>query len=631
MENLIRKFQFFCGQYRFLILIIAIVCGVPAHSQTVDEIKYNLDYYWGEGTSDKRKEAKEIALSNLVSNICVHVTQSSSMNISNKQGHNGAVESSEEFNSRMSTYSSMTLNNCHTKELTTKAPYIIFLYIAKEDVEKMFKGRESRVREYVNIANKSYLDLNIADALRYYYSAYLYAHSLMDSSTLIVEDEDEEEQPAMTWIKRRIEEILLNTKPVIMGRNGSEPNVYRVGFFYNNKPVSRIGYTYWDGSSWTERPEFAIDGQGLLELMPSFSPQDSKIKVEYKFENQVQNDHELLSIYDALADNINFEVSGARLTVSDGVSAQSDTKVASASKNHQTAVSSVSRVRSQDKPLSASESKKYADLLGRVIQSIKNKRYDAVESLCTPEGYQAFKELINYGSAKIVGTPNVSFLSYNGHVYGRSVPMQFSFKGNNKFTENVVFTFTQEGKIDNVTFGLGKIAEDNLFDNLMDDNLAHVRSAINNFLESYKTAYALGRIDYLEQVFSDDALIITGKVVMKKVGNAEGGYSMKRVVLNSQQSKSQYLEHLRMAFASKEFINLQFANNTIRPSVKAIANGHDVYGIQIRQDYYSNNYCDQGYLFLLVDVTDPDSPVIHVRVWQDKPDEYNNIAGLEDF
>lgn len=631
MGNIVKHHVSFANRGKILLVVfISAIFNINSIAQTIDEIKLDQRYYWGEGTAEKRKDAKDIALSNLVSSICVHVSQYSSLDLHNRiEGDN--VHSTEEFTSRMRTYSTMTLNNCHTKELTTKAPFTVFLYIEKADVEKMFKSRENRVREFVNIANKAYLDMNLADALRYYYSAYLYAHSLMDPSSLNVEDEDEDEQSAMTWIKRRIEEILSNTKPVIMGKNGSEANVYRVGFFYKDRPVSRIGYTYWDGSSWTERPEFAIDGQGLVELMPSFSPQDSKIQIEYKFENQVRNDPELMSIYEALADDVNFRASGGRVSVSENANTTTYNAVPSASKIEKSSVSAVSRTRPQDKPLSNTESKIYRDVLTKVIQCISQKTYGSVESLCTPEGYKAFKELIHYGSAKIVGTPNVTFLEYNGHIYGRSVPMQFSFRGNNKFTENVVFTFTPEGKVDDVTFGLGKLAEDNLYDNLMDEKLAPIRSAINNFLESYKTAYALGRMDYLEQVFSDDALIITGKVVMKRIGDAETGYSMRKVVVNTRQSKSQYLENLRRAFASKEFINLQFANNSIRPNSKAISQGHDVYGIQIRQDYYSNNYSDQGYLFLLVDVSNPDHPIIHVRVWQEKPDDLQNIAGIEDF
>ena len=41
--------------------------------------------------------------------------------------------------------------------------------------------------------------------------------------------------------------------------------------------------------------------------------------------------------------------------------------------------------------------------------------------------------------------------------------------------------------------------------------------------------------------------------------------------------------------------------------------GGETYGIQIKQDYYSSNYGDHGYLFLMVDFNDPENPSIKVR------------------
>ena len=54
--------------------------------------------------------------------------------------------------------------------------------------------------------------------------------------------------------------------------------------------------------------------------------------------------------------------------------------------------------------------------------------------------------------------------------------------------------------------------------------------------------------------------------------------------------------------------------------VKKYGKGMESYAIQIKQDYYSSNYGDSGYLFLYVDMNDPDNPVIKVRTWQPKPD-----------
>ena len=47
----------------------------------------------------------------------------------------------------------------------------------------------------------------------------------------------------------------------------------------------------------------------------------------------------------------------------------------------------------------------------------------------------------------------------------------------------------------------------------------------------------------------------------------------------------------------------------------------DVYGVTLHQGYTSDNYHDDGYLFLLWDFRDEAHPKIHVRTWQ--PDAYN--------
>lgn len=59
--------------------------------------------------------------------------------------------------------------------------------------------------------------------------------------------------------------------------------------------------------------------------------------------------------------------------------------------------------------------------------------------------------------------------------------------------------------------------------------------------------------------------------------------------------------------------------------------GGEVYGIQIKQDYYSTNYGDTGYLFLMVDLNNPDEPIIKVRTWQEEPDPVDGLYDLMDF
>ena len=620
----------------FFVWILCVLMSVELCAQSVDEIKADETLYlWGEGNGDSQREAKENALHDLSSKISVHVSSVDQGYMSNEQ-RNEEVDTYVSFERKMQTYSTVTLTDCHSKLLSSSKPYKVFTYIEREKVDKMFDDRVKVMQANVQTANNAFLSLNLADALRYYYASYLLTQSLRYRADAVVADENGKEQMAMVWIPKRIEDILSNVKVTIKGESGNADNSYLLGFFYKGEPVQKIGYTYWDGDDVRERVSYAQDGLGLVELEPSFSVKDVKVLIEYKYLSLVnRNNAELTAVYDALAEDVNFQgMCGVRVKqskVGDDSSSYEGQALNQMSMKQENSINELTETRSKNNPIAEDKALQYAETLNLVIQAIKSKRYDQVSPLCTEDGAKAFTQLIKYGKARVVGNPTITFTEYNGAIYGRSVPMEFSFSGGNRFMENVVFTFTTDGKIDNITFGLGFKAENDIFCNMKDEEQAPARAAISNFLENYKTAYALGRFDYLDMIFSDDAFIVTGKEVRKMVGNEEQGYRMVKKVVKTKQSKNQFLANLKNAFDSKEFVNIQFVNNYIQPSRRSIQNGHAVYGIQIRQDYFSNNYKDQGYLFLRVDVTDPDAPIVSVRVWQEMPDEEEGIADLSNW
>ena len=152
------------------------------------------------------------------------------------------------------------------------------------------------------------------------------------------------------------------------------------------------------------------------------------------------------------------------------------------------------------------------------------------------------------------------------------------------------------------------------------------------FLENYQTAYALKRLDYISSIFDDDAVIITGTVThapAKKVSNGDiqGMAFGNDIIKYNRHTKDSYLRQLKNSFASKEYINLRFASNDVRK----LGKGGELYAIQISQEYYSSNYGDKGYLFLMVDINDPEKPIIKVRTWQPEKDPNFGIYGPEHF
>ena len=146
-------------------------------------------------------------------------------------------------------------------------------------------------------------------------------------------------------------------------------------------------------------------------------------------------------------------------------------------------------------------------------------------------------------------------------------------------------------------------------------------------MEYYKTAYCLKRIDYLESIFDENALIIVGKV-LKKAKQLEGVYYNldANKIEYIRLSKYEYLDRLKRVFASNEFVNIHFQDNEVKRKAD-----EKVFGIQISQYYYSTNYADKGYLFLMVDLKDSLNPKIYVRTWQPEKDSDGGLYGLEDF
>ena len=245
----------------------------------------------------------------------------------------------------------------------------------------------------------------------------------------------------------------------------------------------------------------------------------------------------------------------------------------------------------------------------------------------TEEGYAMFNSLMNYGNAKLLTNEGYSFYTTDDGVICRSMPMRFSFKGNKTFIESIVYEFDQDKKIKTLSFQLEQEAVADI--SKQDRWSKKAKHVLIRFLENYKTAYALERHDYLTQIFSEDALIIVGSIVEKKPQALDKQIMLlnEKDILFNRYSKTEYMKNLERCFARNEFINLRFTENEI----KKASSGKEVYGIQIKQDYFSSTYGDSGYLFLAVDLEVADKPVIHVRTWQPERDEEGKIFSFVDF
>ena len=595
----------------YSLLIISMLICSNGRAQSVEEIKADrATYIWGEGSGTTINNADKEALAIIISQISTYV-EDSFIQIKEellRSGKGDAFQS--KCKSIVNTYSSATLNNTERIVISNEPDAKVFRYIKRSEVSKVFAQREEKILQYTKSAIKAEKDLKISDALRYYYWAALLLKSHPYSNDIKI-NTNEGEQLLNAYLPIAINNVLMGmtfgTKEIL---TEEEAKFVTINVSYKGKPVTNFDYTYWDGRNWSNIIS-ATDGTGILELFGAAADfKKIQIKAEYIFEGEARSYGRELENVMRNVDHIAFRKAYYNLNIA---KIETQASVEEPAPKEEELISLVHNPETYSTPLD------------KIVKAINTKEFKNIHKLFTKKGYDVFTKLVRYGNARVLESDDIQYFSVNNEIIARSMLMSFDFKYNNKqFIENVNFAFNKKGKINNVTFGLSDLALNSILKKQMWDEKD--RLVLVGFLENYKTAYALKRIDFLDTIFAEDALIITGRVVKVKK-NADNAYANNRIVRYNKQSKKKYISHLRQSFLSKEYINIKFEESRIRKSGMR----GDVYGIQIKQNYYSSNYGDKGFLFLMVDLNNKQEPVIHVRTWQPDINKQNGIYGLSDF
>lgn len=201
----------------------------------------------------------------------------------------------------------------------------------------------------------------------------------------------------------------------------------------------------------------------------------------------------------------------------------------------------------------------------------------------------------------------------------RNIPIEILSADEDQQEQELVINFTSTGAIHNVMVAL----ENHRYVDIISANISVTdlirRQTIIEFVENFRTSYNRKDIEYIENVFSDQALIITGSVVKVKEDSdnmMQAMYSEK--IRYSTSSKQEYIKKLKRCFSRNAYINLKFEElEVVRHPIK-----DHIYGVTLKQHWNSSTYSDVGYLFLMIDFTDPEYPCIQVRTWQ--PDKYSD-------
>ncbi len=605
---------------RALTLTILAIFTMYSHAQSIDEIKKNSNYIWGEGNGTTMSDAEGEALRQMSVQISVSVYNSSYDEESNDNSVQKAV---------LQSVSSAKFTNVQMRVLEEEPNAKVFCFMPRSEVKKMFEKRASHIANMVDAGKTAESRMMIDEALRNYYWALVLAKTTPEPVEIEFNDKKGEATSLLPIkIKSVLAMINASVDEIQDGKN------LILGFTYNGKPVSSLNFKYNDGQSIVG-PIVARDGIG--EASMASIPADGKLHLTYelRFRNEVDpTDSDIAGAFNAgILPNINSSVA---------ITIKNNSKKKAAAPALASAEILAAQPTNDKRSIAMQNADNTDDLQQAVLAveaAISSNNPKSAFNYFTPEGYTLFANLMaKNGKVTLVGkAQSHNFIIADGYIIGRATNIKRQFRNGKAFMEKLVYRFNPESrKIESVAFALTQRAENDIM-NAAASWPEVSRWAILNFMEDYQTAFALKRTDYINSIFSDDALIITG-TILKKLNNAERAFDRSKSldlggpkdIAYSQLSKTEYIDRLRKIFSTREYVHLQFEDNVTRmidlPAINGINKGA-AFGIEIKQRYESTGYSDDGYLTMVFD-TRGKLPIIHVRLWQ--PDK-NNMMSLQEF
>lgn len=207
----------------------------------------------------------------------------------------------------------------------------------------------------------------------------------------------------------------------------------------------------------------------------------------------------------------------------------------------------------------------------------------------------------------------------------RNIPMEMISASLETKKEQIALNFDSQGRIDDILITLVNYTDMLKESYLVEDIVRQMK--ILDFVEKFRTAYNCKDIDYLENVFSNNALIISAKEIRQKPNSDQAlrGMGAKEYIFQVQ-TKAQYLKNLKeKVFKKNKYLNIMFDSIDVveHPGYEGI------YGVSLFQRWNSTYYKDEGYLYLLIDCRKEYEMQIFVRAWH--PEKQFNFSSFNEY
>ncbi|MBD5213154.1 MAG: hypothetical protein HDS74_08730 [Bacteroidales bacterium] len=608
--------------FTLLSFCLALLCMAQTDVESrMSRIRADSRYRWGEARSASYDEAKEAAREDLMHKLkTVLVSESSLVN--------------DEFSNTTTSLTVATIENLEELMTQSGKDYVVMVYVSEADLRRAEEERKEMIADFVKQGISQEEQLNISEALKYYTWALRLLSTYQDKVNVKT---PAGEKDAKTWLSSHIPGVLSNISISIPNEQISEsPDDYdrylvNIEATYDGRPVSMLDIGYFNGERMVS-PVHCKSGRGVLPFHRLEGMNEVSIRVLYDFAQDGRNySPTVASVYPKGYKRMNFDERASlrvplKMKKDKMVKAESVPEVpaprqskSEAEAAQEDAAPIIKEPRKTIERPFSEKAQAYIDMMKRVEQAIRKRDTQSVRDCFTDEGFRLFQLMMGSGSVTVTkANPSYTVEESGNYIVGKSIPVAIK-SSKHVSNEKIVFRFDPEsGKIKSVAYALTQRAENDIFREAswgLDS-----RYALLQFMEDYQTAYALKRLDYIESIFSDNAIIITGtlspKVRKRFYGPGEvSGLSLGNKVTYKKHTKDSYIARLKEDFRKNSFIQLIFEDTYISKvsNIEGLVN-NDVIWIELNQCYKSSLYSDRGYLALQINMR-PKGSEINVRTW----------------
>jgi hypothetical protein len=577
-------------------------------AQNQSEIINSGNYFYGSGTSFDVSEARDRALAELTEQVAVRVSKSFERKI--EETSEGI---DDDVKSILKTHSAATLRNLKTiKEPQADGQIKVFCYLSKKEVVEIFNERKQLIYDMYRKAGRSADACNYASALKLYYFAMLLMNSLPEQNIVY------QNVNFTTDIPEKINGLIGAIRfTVVEDRKiSAKEREITIKMKRGDNSLSHLDFTFWDGSNQVSVQ--GRDGLATFELLgASAAFSDLKINIKYAY-YEARNEYSVIADLWPVVQKPTFRaVKSLRL---DG-----------APEPLEPMAINTTGVNNWNMKLAFKEDIPVAEkIMSSAIQFLNviasGKKEQIAQSYAgDPILRDKLQNYLSYNHPKPLSKTIAADINKTKSGYElRKIRMLHTYPSLNKqSTEYMVLDFNDKGELIDVNTSITESLYQTFVKQSEFGRDWDRRQQIIKFVEKYRTAYLTRDIETVDLMFAEDALILVGREIKRKIMpentvqfqklSNEPDYEYIKL------TKANYLKRQQVVFKAQKDIFLDFSSFDI---VKKNDN-NNVYGVEMRQSYASTTYADEGYLFLLIDFSTLD-PLIYVRAWQ--PNEWNDSA-----